>query len=273
VSFIRLLIFAVFGLVSGVSIAGDVLTSNARQSFLVFDGLLYGGKPDLGALGMLPIRGINPPAGVIHPSDVADDGQVRATLKTLHGYSGAVYLDYEIWPTFHASAAEVSQNVEKLKQVVQIAHEAVPGARIGYYDVIPCSDYWGLVNNDQTKIKEWKDCNARMGDLAQGVDIVMPSLYTFYNDPHGWDIYAAALLQAARRYGKPVYAFLWPEFHVSNRFLKGQNIPANFWRHELEFCRTRADGIVIWGGYQKPWDDQAAWWLETKAFLTSLHSR
>jgi hypothetical protein len=73
--------------------------------------------------------------------------------------------------------------------------------------------------------------------------------------------------------GNPVYAFLWPEFHVSNRFLKGQNTPANFWRHELEFCRTRADGIVIWGGYQKPWDDQAAWWLETKAFLTSQHSR
>ena len=157
--------------------------------------------------------------------------------------------------------------------MLQIAHEAAPSARIGYYDVIPCSDYWGLVKNDQAKIKEWKDCNARMGDLAQGVDIVMPSLYTYYNDPHGWDIFAAAILEAAHRYGKPVYAFLWPEFHVSNRFLRDQNLPANFWRHELEFCRTRADGIVIWGGWQKPWDDRAAWWLETKAFLAGLNSR
>ena len=123
------------------------------------------------------------------------------------------------------------------------------------YNVIPCWDYWGLVNNDQAKIKEWKDCNVRIGDLAQGVDIVMPSLYTFYNDPHGWDIFAAALLLAAHRYGKPVYAFLWPEFHVSNRLLRGHNLPGNFWRHELEFCRTRADGIVIWGGWQKQWDD------------------
>ncbi len=271
--FIRLLIFVAFGLVCGASVAGDVPSSNAKQAFLVFDGLLYRGKPDMSALGMLPIRGINPPASLVHPLDAVDDEQVRATLKNLQGYRGAVYLDYEMWPTFKASAGEISQNVEKLKRVLQIAHEAAPSARIGYYDVIPCSDYWGLVKNDQAKIKEWKDCNARMGDLAQGVDIVMPSLYTYYNDPHGWDIFAAAILEAAHRYGKPVYAFLWPEFHVSNRFLRDQNLPANFWRHELEFCRTRADGIVIWGGWQKPWDDRAAWWLETKAFLAGLNSR
>lgn len=227
----------------------------------------------MGALGMLPIAQINPPATANGPSYGVDDAKVRATLQVLHGYSGAVYLDYEIWPAFHASAGEISQNVEKLKRVLHIAHEAVPGARIGYYDVIPCADYWGLVKNDRAKIKEWKDCNVRIGDLAQGVDIVMPSLYTYYNDPHGWDIFAAALLQAARRYGKPVYAFLWPEFHVSNRLLRGHNLPGNFWRHELEFCRTRADGIVIWGGWQEQWVDNAEWWLETKAFLASLNSR
>ena len=114
--FIRLLIFVAFGLVCGASVAGDVPSSNAKQAFLVFDGLLYRGKPDMSALGMLPIRGINPPASLVHPLDAVDDEQVRATLKNLQGYRGAVYLDYEMWPTFKASAGEISQNVEKLKR-------------------------------------------------------------------------------------------------------------------------------------------------------------
>jgi len=270
-SSIRLLAVVVLILSSGACIAGDAPVS--KQPFLVFDGLLYQGKPELGALGMVPIRGINPPVSISHASDPVDDAKVRATFGVLQGYTGAVYLDYEMWPTNDVPAAEISLSLEKLQRVVQIAHDTVPGARIGYYDFIPCWNYWGLVKNDAAKIKEWKDCNVRMDKLAQHVDIVMPSLYTFYNDPQGWDIYAGALLKAARRYGKPVYAFLWPEFHVSNRFLKDQNLPGNFWRHELEFCKTRADGIVIWGGYQKPWDEQAPWWSETKAFLAGLNSQ
>jgi hypothetical protein len=268
----RLLIVAL-GLFTSVCMAADGSISTARQPFLVFDGLLYQGKPNLGALGMTPIRGINPPGGVSKASDAADDAQVRATLQTLQGYSGAVYLDYEMWPTFQASPAAVSESIAKLGRVLQIAHEAVPTAKFGFYDVIPCWDYWGLVKNDAAKIKQWQDCNDRIAALAQHVDIVMPSLYTFYNDPQGWDVYAAALLQAARRYHKPVYAFLWPEFHVSNRFLKGKNLPGNFWRHELEFCRTRADGVVIWGGWQEQWDDNADWWVQTKGFLASLNSQ
>src|SRR5665811_2411338 len=73
-----------------------------KQSFVVFDGLIYLGKPDLGLLGMPPIRGINPPATANRPTDGVDDTKVRETLQILQGYRGAVYLDYEIWPTFHA---------------------------------------------------------------------------------------------------------------------------------------------------------------------------
>lgn len=271
---VRLLLLAAFALIAGASIAAAAAPPNApTRSFFVFDGLLYTGKPDLGKLGMTPIRGINPPVTVNKDSDGVNDSEVRATLQNLQEYSGFVYLDYEIWPTFHASAAEISENIAKLSRIVQIAHETVPSAKFGFYDVIPCWNYWDLVKNDQVKIKQWMDCNVRIDALAQHVDIVMPSLYTFYNDPQGWDVYAAALLQAAHRYHKPVYAFLWPEFHVSNRLLRGKNVPGNFWRHQLEFCKARADGIVIWGGYQEQWDENADWWIETKHFLAGLNSR
>lgn len=272
--FMRLLIVAVFALVACVSIAADARLPSASQgSFLVFDGLLYTDKPDLRTLGMVPIRGINPPVIGNRSADEVDHAQVRATLQLLVGYQGLIYLDYEQWQVYQIPVAQLAGNIKKLNQVAQIAHEVLPGAQLGYYGLLPCFDYWNLVQNNQEKIKNWQDCNAQLDQIAQHVDVIFPSLYTFYNDPQGWDIYAGATLQAARRYGKPVYAFLWPEFHVSNRFLKDRNLPGNFWRHELEFCRTRADGIVIWGGYQKPWDDQAAWWLETKTFLAGLHSR
>jgi hypothetical protein len=272
---IQLAIAATLGLAMSVSLgAGTSVSSARKQPFLVFDGLLYSGKPDLSALGMPVIGGVNSPAASNVPPHPLDDAQVRATFEAARGFGGdVIYLDYEMWPTFHAPADEVSANIKNLKHALQIAHQTVPGKKFGFYNVVPCWDYWGLVKNNQAAIKQWEDCNARMDELAQDVDIVMPSLYTYYDDPRGWDIYAAELLRAARRYNKPVYVFLWPEFHVSNRFLRGKNVPGDFWRHELEFCKSRADGIVIWGGWQEQWNENADWWKETKAFLAGLNSQ
>jgi len=104
-------------------------------------------------------------------------------------------------------------------------------------------------------------------------DVVFPSLYTFYDNQAAWDIYAKGMIEEARRYNKPVYVFLWPEFHVSNILLRGTNIPAKFWRHQLEFCSALADGIVIWGGWKEKWNETADWWVETKLFMKTLKQR
>jgi len=74
----------------------------------------------------------------------------------------------------------------------------------------------------------------------------------------------------AKRYNKSVYPFIWPYYHDSNTALKGQLISADFWRLQLETLNSLAvDGIVIWGGYKLPWDDQAPWWLETLSFINA----
>ena len=273
-SITRLLIFTMAVVVGTVSMAADVaVQSGPKQPFVVFDGLLYQGKPDLGRLGIVRIGGVNPPVVNNRSADTVDEAQVRATLQVLQGYTGVVYLDYEQWAISQIPAPQIADNIKKLVRVAQIAHQAIPSARIGYYGLLPCFDYWSLVKNDQKQIKLWQDCNVRLDPISDQVDVIFPSLYTFYNDPQGWDIFAAAQLQAARRYNKPVYAFLWPEFHVSNRLLKGKNVPGNFWRHQLEFCRARADGVVIWGGWQEQWDENAEWWIETKGFLAGLNAR
>ena len=108
-------------------------------------------------------------------------------------------------------------------------------------------------------------------DFAPHVDAIFPSLYTFYEDQNGWETYARETLQAARQFNKPVYAFIWPKYHPSNKTLKGQYIPRECWRLELNTCRKYCDGVVIWNHEpEKNWDPAAPWWQETLAFLAEL---
>jgi hypothetical protein len=90
--------------------------------------------------------------------------------------------------------------------------------------------------------------NNRAASLARGVDMVFPSLYTFYPDQAGWLSFAAAQVCEARRLSSgPVYVFLWPEYHPGSSS-GGEAISPDYWRFQLETARRLADGIVIWGG-------------------------
>ena len=106
--------------------------------------------------------------------------------------------------------------------------------------------------NDQS----WKDRNKFFASLANHVDVVFPSLYTFYNDQAGWEQYATANIAEARKYNKPVYAFIWPQYHGSNATIGGQHIAGDYWRKQLETVYQYADGVVIWAGWgwQNDWD-------------------
>ena len=241
--------------------------SPADNGFVVFDALLYQHKPQLSAFGMRPALQMNPPQGM---NDELDEARTRQTMAAVKESDAVVFLDYETWPLGGVPPQIIAANVAKYIRVADIAHEAAPKATFGFYGLMPCREYWGLVNNDRRKIDEWRECSRQGEAIANHVEVIFPSLYTFYNDQNSWDIYARGMIEEARRYKKPVYVFLWPEFHVSNRLLKGTEIPAKFWRHELDFCRGLADGIVIWGGWQEQWRDDAPWWIETKAFLATL---
>jgi hypothetical protein len=59
-------------------------------------------------------------------------------------------------------------------------------------------------------------------------------------------------------------------FHDKVLLLKHRYISPEFWRAQLNFCYKHADGIVIWGGWQQEWDNDAPWWLETKKFLKDI---
>ena len=82
----------------------------------------------------------------------------------------------------------------------------------------------------------------------------------------GWT--GGFLKTEARRYGKPMYPFLWMYYHDSNATLKGQLLPRDTWQMELDTVRRQASGTVIWGGWQTQWTgSNADWWTLTTEFL------
>jgi hypothetical protein len=238
--------------------------------FVVFDGLLYSPMPDLHLLGMPKLldAGNIWRQGVSH--DTVDSAGVAAAVRFIRRFTDTYYFDLENWVMSDAPKSVIDASIQKLAQTAEIARTAFPDGKFGFYGVMPQTTYWPIVVRKADLLATWRDTNARSAVVAAKVDYLFPSLYTFYNDPAGWELVANTILTEARQYGKPVYPFLWPEFHDSNAVLRGQKIPRDFWRRQLEFCRQHADGLVLWGGYTETWEEQADWWVETKAFVESL---
>ncbi len=242
------------------------------KDFPVFDTMLHEDKPETSALGLVPMRIVY--AGSMWPQndprEEPHEATIRSVANTLPKLNSPVIIDIEHWHVRNEPDSVIRKNIAKYEQVVDIFRDERPELFFGYYSLIPIRDYWAPVGGDAERIAEWQEANANLTGLAEHVDAVFPSLYTFYEDREGWKTYAQANIEEARKYGKPVYPFLWFEYHDSNQELKGTQIPADYWRMQLDLCRELADGIVIWGGWQRVWNENAAWWLETKKFLRTL---
>ena len=254
---------------------GESASRGNTEDFLVFDALMHRRKPFTERLGLERLRVIY--ANSLWPKG-HDQVEPMERFVRWHGRriqpGQLVCVDIEHWPLRNAPREEIEQSIRKYTQVLRWLREEAPDdARLGYYGILPIRDYWAPVKQtwgETEPAERWEQANARLDKLAEHVDVVFPSLYTFYDDPQGWEVYAKANLEQARRYGKPVYPFLWFEYHNSNERLKGQQIDAAFWRRQLAFCRRHADGVVLWGGYRQRWDPDADWWRTTRRFLAEL---
>lgn len=272
------------GLATWVVFLGSTTLAQSPPSskpFLVFDGTLYSNKPDLSRYGIQPITMVY--AGKFGPDwykyadRLPSANSVRSVAQDVRHTSHMAVLDIEHWP-LKGSPDSVHNSVTKYVTVLEWFRAAAPDLSIGYYGVPPIRDYWRAVKDlSNQERRSWMVENDQIRVLAGAVDALFPSLYTFYPDRDGWKKYAIAQIEEARRYGngKPVYVFLWPQYHESNRILGGHFLPEDYWLLELETAKQYADGIVIWGGWgsdNRPakWDESAAWWGKTKEFMASL---
>lgn len=248
--------------------------SPGGHPFRVYDMLFYRNKPDLSRLGLLPGNGDgNFWSGQDHQRDSVPTAAIRREITRFRDYRGLFYVDIEEWPTYNIPGAQIDANIAKLVQVADIVRETAPGLQFGFYAIMPENVYWPLVDGTPDQLLRWRESARRTEVIARKVDVIMPSLYTFYDSPSdraGWEKWARIVLTEAHRYGKPVYPFLWPQFHNSNEKLGGHPVPGDYWRMELETVRRYADGVILWGGDSTDWDENAEWWQQTKQFLATL---
>ncbi|HUN74152.1 MAG TPA: hypothetical protein VMU40_06520 [Steroidobacteraceae bacterium] len=250
----------------GISILGRPARAGAPARFPVFDALLHRGKPPLereGLVRMPAIANIWRP-GVSH--DEVDERGVVAAVELLPLDTTHVYIDIENWPLFPADSAVLDASLRKLLRVTDIVRRARPGLLLGFYGAPPASAYWPIMFRNAS-YQQWLQTNRRMAPLARAVDFLLPSFYTHYDDLAGWLRFAAAQLEEARRYDKPIYPFLLYLYSEYRSPLDGLDIPERTWHVELEFCREHADGVVLWGGAGRNWSESATWWQVTRKVL------
>jgi hypothetical protein len=265
---------------SEVPAAGTVSPQTAptnvpTRSFVVYDATLYKNKPELRAYGVNPIKifyewDLWARWGNKDLQDLPRRNDVARAAYEARNIGSLAIIDIEHWPLKDLESV-VQGSLRQYRTVLAWFREALPATRFGFYGAPPIVDYWRAVSDPSSdKHRSWIRDNARIASLSQDVDALFPSAYTFYSDKAGWKKYAVAQISAARAYNKPVYVFLWPQYHESNRLLGGRYLTGDYWRMELHTALEHADGVVIWGGWRQQWNESAPWWQVTKEFMREL---
>ena len=268
--------------ITGTSWAANTLVANAmaapQGTFAIYDATQYDDKPDLSQFGIRPItvlyQGAFWKSGEKHENLPPRD-RVRGLAKSAANSELAV-VDIEHWPLAGVDDL-VARSVNKYQTILMWLKTDAPALRLGYYGNIPIRDYSRAVQGPgSSAYQAWQAENTKLAILSSRVDVTFPSVYTFYKDENAWIKYAIAQIDEARRMAtsKPVYVFLWPQFHKSGSTPGGDFLSATYWTTELETAIKNADGVVIWGGRDLvakknlKWDNNAEWWIATKQFIT-----
>jgi len=186
----------------------------------------------------------------------------------------------------------VAESLQKLQQYVEWAKREAPNLQLGYYSIMPLGEYYALMGhgyatNDpgqtgawwrkqtppvEQRLKDWQAASRALEPLAAKVDFICPGMYAPDEDIKGWSYYAKPKLAEARRYGKPVYPFLW--FQLFGKGPTYKPLSPEFWRAQLQAVYDEGcEGVIIWGGWdfvagrRGDWDENAPWWKVTRDFI------
>lgn len=273
-------------------------TAIKRKPFIVIDSISYKGKPrpapgmkDYTIFYGAHLWPKNIRKKEKRPTLPPSDERIAGLVKNITAVKSPVIYDIEHWPLDirnniskvadddidTADNKSVDASIKKMIHIINCSRKANPSVKYGYYACVPLRDYWAPVHNKPGSMDAWKKANDYLKPLADSVDVICPSIYTFFNKPSDWVKYAKANIAEAKRLanGKPVYVYLWPKYHVSNGKLKKKFIDGDFWKLQLETVyNSGVDGIIIWDSWRvtaspedKIWNPERAWWKETVKFL------
>lgn len=284
------------------TLSAQSLSATAQtRAFVAYNLLTMKNMPNMSTLGFTPAYlgdgGRVPVLVGTTWTKVPNEAATRQMARNAAAVSDVIILDIEDWPTDirTSSQADVNATIDKFSQMIDWIRNEEPGLKIGIYGVMPIRDYWTPVHYQdlvniadgawaqthpveyqqglaaaRQKMDAWDAANAVLKPLAGKVDVIFASLYTFYDDPQNWQAYAAANLAEAARFGKPVMAFLWNEYHISNQQLAGQDLPAADFRAELEYVYQHTDGVALWNSEPTiAWNPTSGWEQQAVEFLNA----
>lgn len=278
----------------------------APSAFRWFDGTAYRGKPGEIAtpttyeLGVIPgcermdlvyeqqfYPNRKPAERVLNgPEPLAEDIERVADQVVAKGLARIV-IDIELWQTwaFKPLGPEHDAAVEKYARVLRIFKARAPSVQVGYYAIIPAGVYYPYTQPKASaaiikQVEEIPAANAAMQPIADLVDFVCPSIYGKEAKADVLTRLAEGLIGTARMFGKPVYAFAWPQHSTGVEFASNPPMfTGELWAHLLAEIRRLADGVIIWGGQnvygnmtpfnpatplgQMPWNPAEPWAVET----------
>ena len=212
---------------------------------------------------------------------VFDERRARIGAVDARQRNASLYIDVETLPldTRTASPAEVDRSVRMIAQEVGWIRAQDPNIRLFMYDGFPVADDHLGVNRMRSATTKpgtpmfqwWRDsavgfekqrearraANERLmrsptraeGEpttaLAELFDATCPSLYLFNGEdyPAAADIqgFVRESLNESRRYGKPVYPFVWYLQAKDNK-----PVPLKQWTLLMRETLTYADGAILW---------------------------
>jgi hypothetical protein len=182
-----------------------------------------------------------------------------------------VVIDIEHWDPI-AEMDKLITVIRTLKQGVRAAGNTT--MQFGYYMLVPIRDYLAPTTRESRpgRWSNWLQQNETMKRLAAEVDVVFPSLYTPAEKREDWLEFARTNIAEARKYGKPVIAFIWPQYHNTAIGIGTTYLPVNYWDLQMRYIYNLADGMAIWGSvaFQSKgwdtWDKTKPWWPFTRQF-------
>ena len=261
-----------------------------RETFDLYDSLLFISKPDLSRYGLKRVRTVYenelwPPKRSAIPNEAAVRSKARAVLAEGVTAAVPVILDVEQYSTdvrsdishINPDRSIVDANIRKLEHIISWFRDEAPTLKVGFYDVAPVDmglPVTGQQPANDAELAIWETANSYLIPFVTHVDALYPSLYTDTTDRAKWVAVARRYISEAKRISadKPMRPFIWPQYHdVMRHPLALTYIDYDYWMLQLTTIRDAGvSGIGFWGGYQRQWDDTQGWWRATLDFIAKL---
>ncbi len=194
-------------------------------------------------------------------------------------------MDVELWPVWPFVTGDAHKaSIKRYASTLDRFGDAL-GNEVCAYAIAPQAgiNHANLALKNPDIRQQWTEhSNITRDMMVPHADALCPSLYAYYADTDGsgnqieyWKNFAIETIKEARRIapGKPVYPFIWPQFHQGGGMSDYSYIPAQYWRVIVETVRDNADGVVLWGGQdlgkggQLKWNEEAEWVAITRDVL------